>query len=70
MGADLSGADLSNTILNSADLTEAILEGTILAGARYSAKTTWPAGFIPPEDTIKMEKPCYTDDEGNRHCYE
>ena len=69
MGADLSGADLSNTVLNSADLTGAILEGTVLTGARYSAKTIWPAGFVPPEDTINMGAGCYTDDEGIRHCY-
>lgn len=67
--ADLSSADLANTILISAELNGARLDGAILTGARYSDKTIWPDGFTPPADAIKMTEPCFTDDQGKKHCF-
>jgi uncharacterized protein YjbI with pentapeptide repeats len=67
--ADFSGADLSDTILISADLTGANLAEAKLTGARYSPKTIWPAGFQPPPNAVKMEEPCYKDDNRKNLCY-
>ena len=48
-GADLTGADLTGADLTGADLTGADLTGADLTDVCYTAKTTWPSDFRPPE---------------------
>jgi hypothetical protein len=68
-GADLSGANLSGAFFSRADLSRANLRGAYLdeaslgtqegtanlSGAFYDIYTSWPAGFSPPPDAVRVE---------------
>jgi uncharacterized protein YjbI with pentapeptide repeats len=47
--ADFTGADLAEADLCDVDLSVANLTGVALAGAKYDARTRFPAGFVLPE---------------------
>ena len=54
--ANLGSANLSQTDLTAAQfLDKANLTGTYLIGASFNQATTWPAGFTPPSEAIKVE---------------
>lgn len=53
--ADLGGAHLTNADLRDAKIAGAILPaGPLLEGARYTDKTTWPAGFDPRSAELRL----------------